>query len=169
MERTRRSQALNSILSMQTNLAREGMDEVLVNMDGFHHALIDYARAMDLPNPEKYFLDPMDESSIKARDLKSKSSARERDMQNRFLQQTIQLQQLETAFAKYKQDTDLQFKYWQQVLESEIKEAGIVGDATTQLLLKKMGLQDATKQKKTTIDSIGKSGDNEEGSPESTE
>jgi len=39
-----------------------------------------------------------------------------------------------TAFEKYRQDTDLQFRYWQAVLQSQIEEAKIVGEATKGLI-----------------------------------
>ena len=165
MERTRRTQALSSVLGIQTQMAQMGMDEILVNLDGFHHALIDYARAMDLPNPEKYFIDPTDPTSIKARKLKAQSAQQQIEMENRFLQQAVQLQQLQTAFSKYKQDTDLQFKYWKEVLDSEIKEAEIVGNATTNLLLKKMGMREIKNKEGSSQDTLSESGNNEEGSP----
>lgn len=162
MERTRRAQALNDILSKQVDLANQGMDEVLVNLDGFYHTLIDYARAMDLPNPEKYFIDPLDPGSIEARNLKSEATARENKAQQEFAKQAVQLEQLQISLDKYKQDTELQFKYWNAVLESEIKEAEIVGDATTNIILKKMANQAAKFNGNKTNNSELESGNDEE-------
>lgn len=133
-ERARRKEALQTVLGLQMQLAQMGMDEILVNLDTFHHALIDLCRTMDLPNPEKYWIDPLDPNSIKARDLKAKSAAAEKNAQDELMKQAVELEELRTAFSKYQHDTELQFKYWERVLNSEIEEARITGNATTELL-----------------------------------
>lgn len=133
-ERSRKVSALRETLGMQLQMAQLGMDEVLVNLDGFHHALIDFSRANDLPNPEKYWIDPLDPNSIKARQLKSQGAAQEKEKQDRLMGMAVELEQLRIAFDKYRQDTMLQFEYFRTVLESEVEEAKIVGDATVDLL-----------------------------------
>ena len=49
------------------------------------------------------------------------------------IDQALGLERLRTAFDKYKQDTELQFKYWSDNLSSEVEEAKIVGGATLEL------------------------------------
>lgn len=133
-ERARRKQALDEVLNKQIALTQSGMDEVLVNLDSFYYALIDWTRACDLPNPEKYWIDPLSEESTQAREIKTQAAQREKASQDQFMSMTVQLEQIRTSLAKYVQDTDLQFKYWNAVLGSEIEEAKIVGSATTDLL-----------------------------------
>jgi hypothetical protein len=110
-ERTRRATALNDVLTKQITMAQSGMDEVLVNLDGFHHALIDYCRAQDLPNPEKYWIDPLDPNSVKARDMKSQSAQAEKQKQDQLMAQAVELEELRNAIVKYQHDSQLQFEY----------------------------------------------------------
>jgi hypothetical protein len=133
-ERTRRAMALKDVLGMQVQMAQAGMDEILVNLDGYHHALIDYCRANDLPNPEKYWIDPFDSESMKARDMKSKSAQAEKQRQDELMRQAVELEQIRGALEKYMHDSQLQFEYWKEALQSEIEEAKIAGQATVQLL-----------------------------------
>lgn len=133
-ERARRKQALGELIGKQEQLAASGMDEVLVNLDTFYSALIDWCRASDLPNPEKYWVDPLSKESIAARDMKSKSAQQEKMAQDRLLQMTVELEQIRTSLAKYTHDTQLQFDYWNAVLGSEVEEAKIVGTVTADLL-----------------------------------
>lgn len=133
-ERTRRKQALGEVLDRQTGLAQAGMDEVLVNLDSYYYALIDWCRAADLPNPEKYWVDPLSEESVKAREIKTDAAVREKESQDNYMKLSVQMSQLQTAFLKYQHDTQLQFDYWKEVLGAEVEEAKIVGAATTDLV-----------------------------------
>lgn len=133
-ERTRRKQALKEIIDTQGALAQAGMDEVLVNLDTFHHALIDWTRASDLPNPEKYWLDPLGEESMQAREIKTASAEKDKMAQDNFMAMSVQLEQIRTALDKYQHDTTMQFNYWKEVLGAEVEEAKIVGGATTDLV-----------------------------------
>lgn len=133
-ERTRRSLALEKVMAKQTELAAQGMDEILVNLDAHYHAIIDWTRANDLPNPEKYWVDPLSEESIKAREIKTQATEQEKDNQDRLMSMAVELEQMRIAFEKYQQDTQLQFDYWNAVLQSEVEEAKIVGNATVDLL-----------------------------------
>lgn len=150
-ERARKVAALEKTLDIQVSLAQQGMDEVLVNLDGFYHALIDYGRANDLPNPEKYYIDPLDPNSIKARQLKRDAASLEKQKQDRLMGIAVELENLRIAFDKYRQDTQLQFEYWNAVLQSEVEEAKIAGDATVELLREKKRKLDAERQLKSEL------------------
>jgi hypothetical protein len=39
-------------------LAQQGMEDVLVNVQGFYTACMDWLRISDIDTPEKYFIDP---------------------------------------------------------------------------------------------------------------
>jgi hypothetical protein len=55
------------------------------------------------------------------------------------MKQAVELEQLRTAFDKYRQDTDLQFKYWEATLKAETEEARIVGQVTGDLVKDRQG------------------------------
>ena len=106
---------------------------MLVDIQGVYSALMDWARAAEVANPEQYFLDPSSESSKAALQKKQAEAVKEQQAKATLIDQALGLERLRTAFDKYKQDTDLQFKYWADNLSSEVEEAKIVGDATTKL------------------------------------
>jgi hypothetical protein len=144
-ERSRRANALMQILRSQVELAGAGMDEVLVNLDGFYRVLMDWARTVEIRNPEQYFRDPQSPESQQA--LKSKQSAQqEQDQQKRMLmQQAISLEQIGKALEKYRHDSKLEFEYFREILGAEKAEAEIAGKAAAELL-KAQGASDGSKE-----------------------
>jgi hypothetical protein len=143
-ERSRVGAALKQFLDWQVALAREGMDEILVHVDGFYKCLTAWGRVMEIPLPEQYWRDPSSDEAKAALESKQKAAARDREQKERLMQTALGLEQLRTAFDKYKQDTDLQFRYYKEVLGAEVEEAKIAGSATVELLkLKAVGRENA--------------------------
>ncbi len=135
-ERSRRVTALGEVINTQMMLSDKGMDQVLVDLDGFNRALLDWARLSEVQNPEQYFIDPESDRSQAALQDKQKQSE-ELDMQKKTLmQQAFGLEQMRIAFEKYRSDSETQFKYYDSVLKSEVEEAKLVGAATAQLTQK---------------------------------
>ena len=132
-ERSRLVGTLGAILDKQLALSDQGLDDVIVNIDGFYAALMDWARAAEVAQPEQYFLDPSSDESKAALERKQAEQKKTRANEAALIDQALGLERLRTAFEKYKQDTELQFKYWNANLGSEVEEAKIVGDATTKL------------------------------------
>lgn len=133
-ERARKAGALMQIVQSQLVLADKGMDEVLVNIDGFYRALTDWGRVSDIQNPEQYLVDPSSDTAQKAMQSKRQAAEQQRQEQKNLMNQAIQLEQLRTAFDKYKADQETQFKYWAETLKAEIAEAQIAGKATVELV-----------------------------------
>ncbi len=132
-ERSRRVQALGEVINTQMMLSDKGMDQVLVDLDGFNRSLLDWARLSEVQNPEQYFIDPESERSQAALQNKQ-AQAKELDTQKKTLMQhAFGIEQMRIAFEKYKSDADRQFQYYDAVLKSEIEEAKLVGAATSQL------------------------------------
>lgn len=138
-ERARRVATYRATVDAQIALAREGMDEVLVNIDGFYRALTDWGRAAELPNPEQYFLDPSSEQSKAA--LKQKQQARQQEQaaSRALMSQAVGLEQLRTGLEKYKHDSELMFKYFAEILGVEVDEAKIAGAAASEIIKAKLG------------------------------
>lgn len=133
-ERQRLANALAKYLDWQVALAKEGLDEVLVYMEGFYKALMDWGRVVEIPHPDQYFRNPASPEALKAIKDKQAAAAQLEAQKRELMQQAVGLEQLRTAFDKYKQDTELVFKYWAKVMDVQVKEAEIVGRATTELL-----------------------------------
>lgn len=133
-DRQRRSMALEKLATFQEGMARQGMDEVIVNLESFYTLALDWCRANGIRNPEQYFIDPRSDESIKARRDKNAQAQKDRQAQSAFLQQAVQLEQIRTAMDKYRTDVETAFKYWSETLRAEIEEAKIVGNAATQLI-----------------------------------
>jgi hypothetical protein len=133
-ERTRRQMSLDKLLQSQIQLSQLGMDNVLVNIDGFYALLMDWARVSDVPSPERYFIDPRTEEAQKAMQQKEEAQAEMQKQQQQLVQQAVELEKIRTTLEKYKTDAELQFKYWKEVLGSEVEEAKIAGNATVEML-----------------------------------
>lgn len=133
-ERQRLANALAKTLDWQVALAREGMDEVLVYIDGFYKTLTDWGRVVEIPFPEQYWRNPSSPEALQAIKDKRAAAAQLEAQKRELMQQAVGLEQLRTAFDKYRQDTELVYKYWAKVMDVQVKEAEIVGRATTELL-----------------------------------
>jgi len=138
-ERSRRVAALGQVLDAQMMMADRGMDEVLVDLHSFNRTLLDWARMAEVQNPEQYFIDP-DSDQAKAA-LQAKDQQRQLEQRNRamLMQQSFGMEQLRQAVEKYRHDSELQFKYFAEVLGAEKVEAQEAGKATLELLKGKLG------------------------------
>jgi hypothetical protein len=136
-ERARKAAALWQLLQAQINLAGQGMDEVLVDLEGFYSLLLDWARVVGIKNPERYFVDPTSDSAKAALQSKANAAAAQKKMQQQLMTQAVQLEQMRVGLEKYSGDADRQFKYWNAVLGAEVEEAKIAGSATVSLLTAK--------------------------------
>lgn len=133
-ERVRRMNALGQVIDAQLMLSDKGMDEVLVDLQGFNRALMDWSRLAEVQNPEQYFVDPTSDRAVAALQNKEKQRAEVDSQKKALMQQAFGLEQLRIAFEKYRTEAELQFKYFDSVLKSEVEEAKIVGGVTGDLV-----------------------------------
>lgn len=140
-ERTRRVNAMSQVLDAQMMMADRGMDEVLVDLHSFNRALLDWARLSEVQNPEQYFLDPDSDQSKAALQSKDKQRAQEQQQRAMLMQQSFGMEQLRQAVEKYRHDSELQFKYFAEILGAEKMEAQEAGRATIELLRGRMNGQ----------------------------
>lgn len=134
-ERARQGNALRQMLNDQIALAEKGQDEVLVNVVGFYRTLMAWARTVDIRNPEQFWVNPESPNAVKAFKQKTDAAIRAANERKALMERAIGKEEAVVALDKYKHDSELQFKYWDAVLDSEVAEAQIVGDSTTKLLL----------------------------------
>lgn len=131
--RSRKVAFFDAILDKQIALSDQGLDSIIVNIDGFHHALMDWARAAEIDNPEQYFIDPASDASKAAFEQKQQAQAKATEAQQALLDQALGLEALRVSIDKRMGEMELQFKYWEANLKSEIEEAKLVGTAAVQL------------------------------------
>jgi hypothetical protein len=122
-ERTRIAMVLDSLMNRQILLAQNGMEEILIDVQAFYNAMLDWLRINDIEIPERYLLDPRTPQALEAFKKKHEGMQQAAAKQDALLQQSIALEQLRTAFEKYKTDAELQFKYYELVINTQVKEA----------------------------------------------
>jgi len=133
-ERARKLAAQGKIIDTQLALNDKGMDGVLVDIEVFYKALTDWGRLAEIPNPEQYFIDPQTDASKQAMQQKQQAQQQATEANRALMKHAVGLEQLRTAFEKYKADQETEFKYWKGTLDAEIAEAKIVGGVTADLL-----------------------------------
>ncbi len=133
-ERARRIQSMNEVLNGQLMMADRGMDEVLVDMDGYYRALMDRDRLAEVQNPEQYYVDPASERSKRALAIKQQQGEQDKMDRAKLMQQAAGMEQMAQALDKYKHDSDLQFKYFAELLGVEWKQAEMLGGVAADLV-----------------------------------
>ena len=144
-ERARRQSSLDKMLQAHIQLAQLGMDDVLVNVDGFYSLLMDWGRCADIPNPERYFVDPRSKGSVDAQDTKRKAQQMQQQQNAQLVKQAVELEKLKTALEKYQTDTtnaidvwktkvETRFKYVELAQEAEATEATLVANVAKDMV-----------------------------------
>jgi hypothetical protein len=122
-ERNRVAGVLMTLIKTMAELAQQGMEDVLVNVQGFYTACMDWLRVSDIDTPEKFFIDPRSPGAQQALAGKAQATQQAQAKQDSLMQQAISLEQLRVALDKYQGDSELQYKYYDTVLSAQIEEA----------------------------------------------
>ncbi len=125
-ERNHRRVVMGEVIAKQEQLAAAGYDGILVDADSYHAALEDWGRASQLDTVERYFKNPRSPESQEAASRKAAQAEAQQQAQQQILAAAAtaeqQAQAMQSAIDKYKHDTELSFKYWQESLRSEIEQ-----------------------------------------------
>ena len=134
-ERRQRKSALEALIMQQEKLAQAGLDGVLMSLDTYHAALVDWSEASGLPSADRYWISPNSQESQQAQQQKQQTQQQqaaeaERQQQQQF-SALIGVEQQKTDLDAFKHSTQLRFDYWDRTLKSEIEELRITteGDA----------------------------------------
>jgi hypothetical protein len=157
-ERQRVSAVLDSLISKMATLAQNGMEDVLVNVQGFYTACMDWLRINDIDTPEKYFIDPRSEPAQKALKGKAQATQAAQQKQDNMMQQAMALEQLRVALEKYQGDAELQYKYYDTVLGAQIEEAKLAVQGVLNLVQAKQQSQQAMQDGNRAADFQGSKG-----------
>lgn len=128
-ERARRAAAIDKIIQSQIQMSTGGLDDILVNVDGFYTALMDWGRVADVPNPERYFIDPMSEGSRKVQEQKRALAQLQQQAQQQLVKQAVDLEKLRTAFDKYKADMEAAIEVWAKKVDAKLEYAKLNQEA----------------------------------------
>lgn len=136
-EKMQRLAALNQVITTQVSFLSQGQEGEIVSKANIHNAIMDWARAANLENPDQYWIDPTSEEAQAAAQQKQQAAQAQQQAAAEAQQQQIEMQQQIFAMSgqldKYKHDTDLMFQWAKERLSAEIEEAKIVGEATLDL------------------------------------
>ena len=145
-ERARMASTLRTIIQDHIYLTEKGQEGVLVDVERFYRAYMDWARVSDVPIPEQYYIDPMTPAAQDEMMRKGKAAQAQQQKQENLLAQAVGLRKVEVALPKYVADQEIEYKYWAKVIDAEIEEAQIAGDAVTKLITHNRGSEtDETK------------------------
>jgi len=146
-ERQRVAAVLMTLITTMAELAKQGMEDVLVNIQGFYTALMDWLRINDIDTPEKYFIDPRTPPAQKALQNKAMQAQASQNKQDAMMQQAIALEQLRVALDKYQSDGELQYKYYDSVLSAQIEEAKLAVSGVLDMVKARQTAQSAAQGK----------------------
>ena len=132
-ERSRKAQALQLVIQQQQNLMQSGGNGIIVDLNGVHRAMLDWMRAVDLDNGEKYFVDPESQQSQQAQQQQSQTAEQDKQFQASVLTSEAQAANLNSERDAANDAAKLAFEYFDAILKAEVEEAKIVGSATTEL------------------------------------
>lgn len=132
-ERARMAAVLDKLLNKQAELASAGMEDVLVDATSYYNAFMDWLRVNDVTVPEKYAIDPRTPKAQQALRAKAAQRQQAQQKQDNFMNQAVALEQLRAALDKYKTDAQLQFQYYDAVLDAQIEEAKMSVDGVVRL------------------------------------
>ena len=136
-EKIARLTALTTVIQTQVSFIGQGQEGEIVDKKNVFNAIMDWARAANLENPEQYWIDPDSDEAKQASQQKQQASQQAQQQQAQAMQQQAQMQQqifaMQSQLDKYKHDTELSFKYDDARLKSEVEESKIIGQATLDL------------------------------------
>ena len=132
-ERSRKANSLQLVIQQQAALMEQGGNGIIVDLNGVHRAMLDWMKAVDLDNGEKYFIDPESQESQQAAQQQSETAEQDKQFQAQILTSEAAAAEENSKRDAANDQGKLAFDYFDAILKAEIEEAKIVGAATTQL------------------------------------
>ena len=131
-ERSRKAGALMNTIQLQQTAMQAGGQDIMVNLNGIHRAILDWSKSTDLDDPEKYWLDPEAPESQQAQQAATQKAD---DQFNAQISAVTAEAQAAAMNSQNDFQIDLQkiiFDYFDAILKAEVEDAKIVGSALTQ-------------------------------------
>jgi len=131
-ERRRQNQALQFVIETQMGLIQGGTANITTTWSGVHSALSDWMKSAELDGHEGYFLDPDGEESQQGQQAAQQQQQAEQQkneqleqMQQQLVQMQMQIEQQKVENERNDEEQTLRFKYWEQLLQADVKEREI--------------------------------------------
>ena len=125
-ERREKRQTMDAVILQQEKLHQAGMDGVLMDLETYHSALLDWSRAGGISSPRRYWLDPRQPEQQEALQQKSEQAAQQAEKQAALEERIFSTQVLigdrDNATKLLEHMTQLRFGYWKESLESVTEE-----------------------------------------------
>lgn len=135
-EKSQMMQALTAIVTAQLQIIKDAPGQ-LVDLSGIYNALLDWGRAANIDAPEQYWIDPASQEAQQAAQQQRQSTQQQQQQVKAEMdsarQQELMVFYMQQFLDKYKADQETKFKYDDALLDAEIEEAKIVGEATLDL------------------------------------
>ncbi len=131
-ERNRKAASLQNTVSQQMQIFQQGGAQIMVDMNGIHRALLDWSRAVDLDNAEKYWIDPESDSSQKAAKAQSEAQAAQKKAELEAITAEASAAEINGKRDFEIDQMKIQLEYFKAIIGSEIDEAQLVSDAIEQ-------------------------------------
>jgi hypothetical protein len=125
-ERIERRQTMDTMLLQMEKLHGAGFNDVLMNVDGYHAALLDWTKAGGISAPRRYWLDPRQPEQQQAMQAKQQAAQAQAEKQEALTERIFQTEILvgdrDNQTKIFTQGRQLRFDYWNATLGSEIEE-----------------------------------------------
>jgi len=125
-ERNRKATALATTISHQQALFQQGGNGIVVDLNGMHRALLDWSKAGDLDNAEKYWIDPESENSVKAAQQQAQTAQQKEQQQLQAFTAEAQANAINSERDFIIDLQKIQFDYFKEILNSEQTDAANV-------------------------------------------
>ncbi len=132
-ERSRKAASLQLVIAQQAQLMQQGGNGIIVDLNGVHRAMLDWMKAVDLNNGEKYFIDPESQRSQQAQQQQSQTAEQDKQFQASVLTSEAQAQNANSERDFNIDNAKIALEYFKAILDAEVEEAKIIGQATAQL------------------------------------
>ena len=142
-EKIRRAASLEKVIAAQERFIGARQGGILTDMTKAHNALINWCEASDLEAAEQYWIDP---STPKAIEVAQRRAQEQQQAAQAERQQQNQLLALSLNFERWKESLEAKVELLKAALESEQKEAEIVGKATADLEVAQLRTAQAAKR-----------------------
>ena len=117
------------ILQFQQQAMTQGGANIVVDLNGVHRAVLDWAKSVDLEDATKYFLDPESPESQQAQQAASAKEKEQFDAQIGAVTAEAQAAVIGTEADKAIDQQKIALEYFKAILDSENVDAKIIGDA----------------------------------------
>ena len=125
-ERREKRQTMDALILQQEKLHQAGFDGVLMNLETYHSALLDWSRAGGISSPRRYWLDPRQPEQQEALEQKAQQAEQQAEKQSALEERIFSTQVLigdrDNASKLLEHMTQLRFSYWKEALESVTEE-----------------------------------------------